>query len=147
METPPKPRVPRSTMPNWLPNEYKLAKAILTAELQNSDGAKQPGLPLWWGDYLRDENPYFWVRSILQLGPDTFHRPQFFVWLPPRLLGDRIPCPECKTAHRQSTKSSTIYLQQLGWVDKPRRVVGVDHCVYIMGTDIDAALRLPSHIP
>ncbi|EIW52507.1 uncharacterized protein TRAVEDRAFT_24023 [Trametes versicolor FP-101664 SS1] len=41
--------------------------------------------------------------------------------------------PPTVAAGRRTTDGKVVFLQQLGWVDKPRRVVDIDHCEYIIG--------------
>lgn len=128
-----KPPVPRSAMPSWLGNEYMTMRERLTKEMAAS--GQQPGLPICYsqGSFYTSSSPYLHSRSVFQIGPGVFHQPQFFVWLPHCLLGDRIPCPSCKAAGRKSSKGKTVFLQRLGWVERPRHVVDVDKCIYIIG--------------
>lgn len=132
-----KPSVVRSTMPSWLGNEYASVRDRLTVEMERTAKGRQPGRPKCYDDGTfytgASGSPYLLSRTMLQIGPGIFHEPVFFVWLPHCLLGDHIPCPSCKRAGRKASNSTLVFLQRLGWVEKPRCVVDVDKCVYIIG--------------
>ena len=127
-----KPPIPWSAMPSWLENEYMTMRERLTKEMAAS--LQQPGLPICYSQstFYTSSSPYLHSRSVFQIGPSVFHQPQFFVWLPHCLLGDHIPCPSCKAASRKSSKGKMVFLQRLGWVERPQHIVDVDKCIYII---------------
>jgi hypothetical protein len=131
-----KPCALRSTMPTWLANEYASVREKLTHEIERTASGVRPGRPACYDQgsfYARSGTPYLLARTVFRIGPGVFQQPDFFVWLPHCLLGDRIPCPSCKVAARHDSNGCPVFLQRLGWVEKPRRVVDIDKCVYIIG--------------
>ncbi|KAJ8582357.1 hypothetical protein M405DRAFT_876164 [Rhizopogon salebrosus TDB-379] len=126
----------RSTMPLWLDAQYKAVEETLKKEIKQS--TRSPPMPkcyeqqrLWVGD----ASPFLTLltQQNSAVEPSIFHRPTFFVWLPHCLLGDRIPCPQCKSTNRVTDQGKPVFLQRLGWIGKPRRVVDVDRNIYIIG--------------
>ncbi|KAG1721545.1 uncharacterized protein EDB91DRAFT_1064357, partial [Suillus paluster] len=126
----------RSTMPLWLSKSYKVVETMLKKEIKQS--TRTPAMPkcyeqqqLWVGD----ASPFLMLlmQPNIAVKPSIFHRPAFFVWLPHCLLGDRIPCPQCKANNKLTNQGKPVFLQQLGWIGKPQRVVDVAQNVYIIG--------------
>ncbi|KAG1878531.1 hypothetical protein C8R48DRAFT_768097 [Suillus tomentosus] len=76
--------------------------------------------------------PLVFSRVVpFEIEPRDFYRPRFFVWLPH--LFQRIPCPNCKDANRRSKRGQPVMLRVLGWPQQPRRVVDLEHLVFIIG--------------
>ncbi|GBE82644.1 hypothetical protein SCP_0410290 [Sparassis crispa] len=127
----------RSSMPLWLANEYNIVREKLTKEIDKTALSRtisgRPDCYMQRSFYETVSNPYLLASSSFQIDPAVFYQPVFFIWLPHCLLGDRIPCPACHKAGRLSRDGKTVFLQKHGWVDKPRRVVDIDHCEYIIG--------------
>lgn len=119
----------RSTMPTWLANEYDIARDQLAHQI-NATG--QPECYRRGIFYHGGENSFLQYQSIFRLEPAMFQHYPWFVWLPHVLLGGRIPCPDCRHNHR-TRQGKPVLLQSLGWVDKPRRVVDIDHNTFIIG--------------
>jgi len=118
-------------MPSWLENEYKSVREQLTIDVQKRARPACYDLGTFYTGST--DSPYLVSRAVFELGPGVFHQPRFFVWLPHCLLGDRIPCPDCKASGRRTPKGQCIFLQKLGWAERPRRVVDIDKCIYIIG--------------
>ncbi|KAG1847003.1 hypothetical protein DFJ58DRAFT_843319 [Suillus subalutaceus] len=126
----------RSTMPLWLSESYKVVETMLKKEIKQS--TRTPAMPkcyeqqrLWVGD----ASPFLTLltQPSIAVEPSIFHQPAFFVWLPHCLLGDRIPCPQCKASNELTKQGKPVFLQRLGWIGKPRRAVDVARNVYIIG--------------
>jgi hypothetical protein len=120
----------RSSMPTWIDNEYKAIRDKVMKEI------KDTGLPACYvnGTFsMGSENPFLLHRTKFTVNPDFFYHQPFFIWLPHCLLGDRIPCPACLSNCRKTFNNSAIYLQSLGWVEKARRVVDINHNIFIAG--------------
>jgi hypothetical protein len=121
----------RSTMPTWLASEYQNLRERLFHEIRSNSSH----LPTCYDHrtfFDGIDNAFLVARSTFQLTPGLFHQPRFFVWLP-HLLFDRIPCPSCLKAGRQVTRGSRVYLQKHGFANQPRRVVDIDHNIFIVG--------------
>ncbi|KAK2467285.1 hypothetical protein APHAL10511_000834 [Amanita phalloides] len=126
----------RSTIPRWLNTHYKAARDMLKREVDESKC--RPPMPKCYEQHklwVWDTEPALAMLTQPQtvLEPALFHKPTFFVWIPHCLINDRIPCPECKAAGRHSQNGGTVYLQKMGWPDKPRRVVDIDRTIYLIG--------------
>ncbi|KAF9231724.1 hypothetical protein BU15DRAFT_82048 [Melanogaster broomeanus] len=123
---------PRSTMPLWLKSEYLRLCDRLVDEMKRN----RSHLPTCYDHYTfynGAENCFLAVRASYDgSAAGIFHQPRFFIWLP-HLLVDKIPCPACSVAGRGGSRSVTVYLAKHGFVDSPRRVVGIDQCEYIVG--------------
>ncbi|KAF8953970.1 hypothetical protein BDZ97DRAFT_2082274 [Flammula alnicola] len=127
---PPPNKKTRSTMPTWLASKYQLIRDQVTTEISKT---KQPACYRQGTFYMSDQNVLLSQRGVLDIEPSVFHRKPWFVWLPHCLLGDRIPCPDCRSSHRKSSNGGPVFLQSLGWNDKARRVVGIDSNIFIAG--------------
>lgn len=126
----------RSTMLLWLSVSYKVVEMMLKKEIKQS--TRTPPMPkcyeqqrLWVGD----ASPFLTLltQPNIAVEPSIFHQPAFFVWLPHCLLGDCIPCPQCKANNELTNQGKPVFLQRLGWIGKPRHVVYVAQNVYIIG--------------
>lgn len=82
--------------------------------------------------FVYGKKPVFTTKNMFQLFPHMFCQPDFFVWLP-HLFVKRIPCPECFTASRKSSKGQTMYLQQYGWAKRPQRITDLDRNIFLVG--------------
>lgn len=123
-----KTKVPRATMPTWLADEYADARTRLDSEITKT------GRPVCYksGQFTMTAPPLVFSRVVpFEIEPQDFYRPRFFVWLPH--LFQRIPCPNCKDANRRSKRGQPVMLRVLGWPQQPRRVVDLEHLVFIIG--------------
>ncbi|KAG2133034.1 hypothetical protein DEU56DRAFT_739210 [Suillus clintonianus] len=123
-----KAKIPRSTMPTWLHDEYVDARTRLQSEIAKT------GRPACYehGQFTMTAPPLVFSRVVpYKIEPIDFYRPHFFVWLPHLL--QRIPCPECKDAKRHTKQGQPVMLRVLGWPKQPRRVVDMEHLVFIIG--------------
>lgn len=123
-----KAKIPRSTMPTWLHDEYVDARTRLQSEIVKT------GRPVCYenGQFTMTAPPLVFSRVVpYEIEPIDFYRPQFFVWLPHLL--QRIPCPECKDTKRRTKQGQPVMLRVLGWPKQPRRVVDIEHLVFIIG--------------
>ena len=123
---------PRSSMPTWLKNDYLRVREGLVWEVTRN-ASRKPTCYDRQTFHDGAEN----CSLAAQLSYDgsaagIFHQPQYFVWLP-HLLVNRIPCPACREAGRSGTKSAVVYIQKLGFVDSPCRVVDIDRNIFIIG--------------
>ncbi|KAG1721143.1 hypothetical protein EDB19DRAFT_1859895, partial [Suillus lakei] len=123
-----KAKIPRATMPTWLADEYADARTRLDSEI-----AKM-GRPACYenGQFTMTVPPLVFSRVVpYEIEPMDFYRPQFFIWLPH--IFHRIPCPDCKDANRRTKRGQPVMLRILGWPQHPRRVVDLEHLVFIIG--------------
>ncbi|KAF9231664.1 hypothetical protein BU15DRAFT_82124 [Melanogaster broomeanus] len=139
----PKPSTTRSTMPLWLDRRCKEVEQMLKVEIQQSTSS--PARPKCYEQgrfWVWDESPLLMLmrRQSYVLEPDVFHRPSFFVWLPHCLLGDRIPCPQCRDNDRLTANGKTVFLQKFGWIGRARRVIDIDRNIYVVGYRYRCAL-------
>nr|VWO95947.1 Carboxylic ester hydrolase (EC [Ganoderma boninense] len=128
----PCPTPSRSTLPVWLQADYNEVCDHLRVEMERGGS----GCPSCYDDgrfVLCPRNIVFSSRNIFNLNPALFYLPEYFVWIP-HLLGERIPCPACRSAGRTSTKTGrTVLLQCKGWPHSPHRVVDMESNLYIIG--------------
>ncbi|TFK55407.1 hypothetical protein OE88DRAFT_1804266 [Heliocybe sulcata] len=125
------PRTARSAMPTWLLQDYADMREKLQAQIRRNP-SKRPTC-YDHGTFL-DGSPYafFTADRKHQPEPRDFYSPGYFVWLP-HLLGPRIPCANCAAAGRRQGDGSPILLRSHGFPKAPRRIVDVDHCIYVIG--------------
>ncbi|KAF8419486.1 hypothetical protein L210DRAFT_3766619 [Boletus edulis BED1] len=123
---------PRSSLPTWLKNHYYQLRDRLVSEMKRNSSH----MPTCYDQFTffdGPENRFLAARSSYDgSAAGIFHQPRYFIWLP-HLLVDRIPCPACKAACRTGTKAATVYLQKHGFVNSPRRVVGLEENIFIVG--------------
>lgn len=120
----------RSTMPSWLPEDYQNTCEQLRAEM----GRNASGRPSCYdaGQFtIQPKRPIFATQRTYQVSPQQFYCPHYFVWLP-HLFG-RIPCPDCKERGRVARDGLQVFLRLLGWPRGPRRVVDIEHNVFVIG--------------
>ena len=107
----------------------KFIQDMLKLEIQRS--TRNPPMPwcyeqqMYW---VWDSSLYLTLLSQPRapLEPAVFHRPKFFIWLPHCLLGDHIPCPQCKAVGHRSSKGHVVYLQKQGFIENVRWVVDIN---------------------
>ena len=124
-------KVRGSAKPNWLPNEYQRLRERLTVEM-NQNSSHMPSCYERNSFYDGTDSTFLAARSTFQLDGSIFYQPLFFIWLPHTLV-DRIPCPACLEARRFRNVGSVVHLQKHGFTDMARRVVDIDHNIYIVG--------------
>lgn len=127
-ESGPRSKISRSTIPTWLADEYADARTRLDTEIAKA------GRPLCYqnGQFMMTAAPLVFARPTPhQIEPIDFYRPRFFVWLPH--LFHRIPCPACNAARRRTASGQPVMLRILSWPKRPRRVVDIEHLVFIIG--------------
>lgn len=126
-----KPKPERSTMPTWLNMDYADTRERISAEMKKNS-SKQPTCydkgTFWDGSPL----PYFVAKRKYQILPEHFYKPKYFVWIPHALAG-RIPCPNCLFHSQKSSNGNPNYLSPNSFPKAPRRVVGLDENIYIIG--------------
>ncbi|KAG1786521.1 uncharacterized protein HD556DRAFT_1506943 [Suillus plorans] len=123
-----KTKVPRATMPTWLADEYADACTHLDSEIAKI------GRPVCYesGQFTMTAPPLVFSRVVpFEIEPLDFYRPHFFIWLPH--LFQHIPCPNCKDMNRRSKRGQPVILCVLGWPQQPRRIVDLEHLVFIIG--------------
>ncbi|KAG1773606.1 hypothetical protein EV702DRAFT_1200928 [Suillus placidus] len=109
-----KAKIPRSTMPIWLHDEYMDARTRLQSEIAKT------GRPACYenGQFTMTAAPLVFSHVVpYKIEPNDFYWPHFFVWLPHLL--QRIPCPECKDAKRCTKQGQPVMLRVLGWPKQP----------------------------
>ncbi|KAJ7762223.1 hypothetical protein B0H16DRAFT_1530095 [Mycena metata] len=86
------------------------------------------------GTFWLPRKPAWFALGRLNVKPTDLFLPDFFLWDPMSLLGGAagIVCPDCNSHH----------LTRDGVVERPRRVVDVDACFWILGYTY-ACLRCP----
>lgn len=116
-------------MPLWLDHHYKTVEDMLKKEIKQS--TQTPAMPkcyeeqwLWVWDY----SPFLTLltQQNAVIEPSVFYCPAVFIWLPHCLLGDWIPCPQCKANGQLTGQGKTVFVQRLGWIGKARRVVDIN---------------------
>ena len=123
-----KSKVQRSMMPMWLQDEYMDARTHLQSEIAKT------GRPACYnnGQFTMTAPLLVFSRTVpFEIEPIDFYRPQFFVWLPH--LFQRILCPSCKDMKRSTKQGQPVMLRVLGWPKQPRRIVDLEHLVFIIG--------------
>lgn len=117
------------TMPLWLDHHYKTVEDMLKKEIKQS--TQTPAMPkcyeeqwLWVWDY----SPFLTLltQQNAVIEPSIFYCPAFFIWLLHCLLGDQIPCPQCKANGQLTGQGKTVFVQRLGWIGKARWVVDIN---------------------
>ncbi|KAG1732183.1 uncharacterized protein EDB91DRAFT_676274 [Suillus paluster] len=112
------PGQPRSSMPTWLKNDYLRVWDWLIHEMKHNS-SRMPTCYDRYSFYDGAENCFLAARASYDgSAAGIFHQPRYFLWLP-HLLVDRIPCPACKEAKQEGSKTSVVYLQKHGFVDSP----------------------------
>lgn len=119
----------RSTMPAWLAMDYADARQRISAEMKKNPSRRPTSYDkgTFWDV---SPTPFFIAKTKFQVLPEHFYRPKYFVWILHALTG-HIPCPNCLSLKR--SKSNPNYLSPNSFSKAPRRVVGLDKNIYIIG--------------
>ncbi|KAG6818637.1 hypothetical protein H0H93_003273 [Arthromyces matolae] len=106
--------------PSWLSQAFEKAVAELTADRKSLAGSSRHYTA---GNFwLPCKDPWFVLRKQ-DLMPTDLFIPQFYVWDPlDALHGSGISCPNCSRT-----------LTRDGIVNRPRRVVDIDQCFFLIG--------------
>ncbi|KAG2055820.1 hypothetical protein BDR06DRAFT_970603 [Suillus hirtellus] len=121
-------KIPRSTMPTWLHDEYVDAHTRLQSEIAKT---RRPAC-YENGQFTMTTPPLVFSRVVpYEIEPIDFYWPHFFMWLPHLL--QQIPCPECKDAKQHTKQGQPVMLCVLGWPQQPRHVIDIEHLVFIIG--------------
>ncbi|KAJ7689413.1 hypothetical protein B0H17DRAFT_907426, partial [Mycena rosella] len=117
----PRPRRTARKLPTWLQSQFE-------AKVKESNARGDDGLPPLYRNqsfWFPVRDPYFPTREINTLTPQKIYEAtaSFFLWDPAvLLLPARIACPICGSG-----------LSRCGAVPRPRRVVDLNQCFYIIG--------------
>ncbi|KAI6138597.1 hypothetical protein BKA82DRAFT_10464 [Pisolithus tinctorius] len=99
--------VKQSSMLSWLGMHCRVVKEMLKGEIQKSTCNPQYPKCYEAGQFwIGDTSPVLVLlsQSNLIIEPAAFHQPAFFVWLPHCLLGDHIPCLQCKGSGQHDSR-------------------------------------------
>ncbi|THH17937.1 hypothetical protein EUX98_g9038 [Antrodiella citrinella] len=121
---------PRSTMPTWLITDYKDRCTQLGTEIRRNI-SKRPTCYEQGQFEITPKLPIFYTQGVHQITPAMFYQPRYFVWHPHHFC--KILCPPCKAAGRKLQNGMPVTLALCEWPRAPRRVVDVEHNLYIIG--------------
>jgi hypothetical protein len=119
----------RATLPLWLSTDYADARERLVSEMSKNPSRRPTCYDR--GTFIDRSSPFFTTSTKLQVRPEHFYKPTYFVFIPHVVVG-RIPCPHCLNL-RKTAAGKTVHLTPNGWPKSPRRVVALDQCIYIIG--------------
>ncbi|KAJ7705637.1 hypothetical protein B0H16DRAFT_1901821, partial [Mycena metata] len=113
----------RKPFPTWFQQIVKGLLAELKYDLEETTAAKSRHYLA--GTFWLPRKPAWFALGRLNVKPTDLFLPDFFLWDPMSLLGGAagIVCPDCNSHH----------LTRDGVVERPRRVVDVDACFWILG--------------
>ncbi|KAG6886800.1 hypothetical protein C0992_002307 [Termitomyces sp. T32_za158] len=121
----------RASLPIWLNQNYADTRERLTSEIANNASRRPTCYDR--GTFIDGPSAACFVTTKkFQPKPHDFYSPTYFIWLP-HLLCSKIPCPACLADSRQAVKGGTQYLNVKGWSKRPRRVVDIEECIFIVG--------------
>ncbi|KAJ7227493.1 hypothetical protein GGX14DRAFT_347896 [Mycena pura] len=109
--------------PDWFQQTVKALLDELKYDLEETTAAKSRHYLA--GTFWLPRKPAWFALGRMNVKPTDLFLPDFFIWDPMSLLGGTagIVCPECNSRH----------LTRDGVVERPRRVVDIDTCFWIVG--------------
>ncbi|KAJ6492742.1 hypothetical protein C8R47DRAFT_1012819 [Mycena vitilis] len=113
----------RKPFPHWFQKIIKSLLDELKYDLEETTTEKSRHYLA--GTFWLPRKPAWFALGHLNVKPTDLFLPDFFIWDPMSLLGGAvgIVCPECNSHH----------LTRDGVVERPRRVVDIDACFWIVG--------------
>ncbi|KAJ6448574.1 hypothetical protein C8R45DRAFT_1132891 [Mycena sanguinolenta] len=113
----------RKPFPEWLKKHLKKFLDELKYDLENTTQKKSRHYLA--GTFWLPRNAVWFSLGGLNVKPTDLFLPDFFLWDPLDLVGSNlgVRCPDCNNHH----------LTRNGVVKRPRRVVDIDNCFWIIG--------------